>query len=83
MGVNRIVYRIAMQRYVSDLSGFGARITGGRWNHKGIALIYTSENRSLATVETLVHVDLATLPKDLYIASLEIPQGYPWRNLTI
>lgn len=67
------VFRIAKTRQVNDLTGIGARIYGGRWNNKGIGVIYTSENRSLATVEYLVHVPLSIVPIDLRIACLEIP----------
>jgi len=67
------VFRIAKTRYINDLTGIGARIYGGRWNHKGIGVIYSSENRSLATVEYLVHVPLSIVPTDLSIACLEIP----------
>ncbi len=51
-----IVYRIAKTKYINDFSGSGARLYGGRWNHKGVGIIYTSGTRSLATVEYLVHV---------------------------
>ena len=68
-----IAYRIAKTKYINDLSGTGARLYGGRWNHKGIGIIYTSETRSLATVEYLVHVPLSMVPNDLSIASIEIP----------
>ena len=51
----------------------GARLYGGRWNNKGIGLVYTSENRSLATVEYLVHVPISIIPENLSIASIEIP----------
>ena len=46
---------------------------GGRWNRKNIPIVYTSENRSLATLEFLVHVPLSLLPNNLSIACLEIP----------
>ncbi|NIR50304.1 RES family NAD+ phosphorylase [candidate division KSB1 bacterium] len=59
------VYRIARSAYIEDLSGTGARLYGGRWNHKGTSIVYTSKNRALATVEYLVHVSLAILPTDL------------------
>jgi len=68
-----IVYRIAKKRYIHDLSGTGARIYGGRWNHKGISIVYASESRSLATVEYLVHVNLAIVPSGLSISSIKIP----------
>ncbi len=46
---------------------------GGRWNRKGIAVIYASENRALATVEYLVHVPISFSPGNLSIASITIP----------
>ena len=70
------VYRIAKKRYRRDLSGSGARLYGGRWNKKGTALIDTSESRSLATLEYLVHASsLSSLPIDLYLACMEIPDS--------
>ena len=56
-----------------SLSGEGSRLYGGRWNNKGTKIIYTSESRSLATVEYLVHVPLQIIPKDLYIAEIDLP----------
>ena len=67
------VFRIAKTRNIKDLTGTGARIYGGRWNHKGISVIYTSENRSLATVEYLVHVPLSMIPVNLAVVCIEIP----------
>jgi RES domain-containing protein len=66
-------FRIAKTRHIHDLSGIGAMLYGGRWNHKNIPVVYASENRSLATVEFLVHVPLSIVPNDLSIACLEIP----------
>ncbi len=68
-----IVYRIARSKHIGDLSGEGARLHGGRWNHRGTAIIYTSASRSLAAVELLVHVSLSYAPADLKIAAIEIP----------
>jgi RES domain-containing protein len=69
------VFRIAGTQHINDLSGTGARINGGRWNHKGTGIIYSSENRSLATVEFLVHVPLPILPSNLSVACIEIPDS--------
>jgi RES domain-containing protein len=68
-----LVYRIATSKHVNDLSGEGARLHGGRWNHRGTAIIYTSASRSLATVELLVHVSLSYAPTDLKMATIEVP----------
>lgn len=68
------IFRIAKTRHIRDLSGTGATLHGGRWNRKNIPVIYTAENRSLATLEFLVHVSLLSIiPKNLSMACLEIP----------
>ena len=36
------LYRLTKAVYSNDLSGKGAEIAGGRWNSKGIALLYTA-----------------------------------------
>ena len=78
-----IVYRIAKKKYIHDLSGTGARLYGGRWNHKGISTVYTSESRSLATVEYLVHVNLAIVPRGLMISSIKIPDRMTPQEVSI
>jgi RES domain-containing protein len=45
--------------------GHGAETTGGRWNYKGHAMAYASENLSLAALELFMHVSPGTLPTDL------------------
>ena len=50
-------WRIVKQRHIATaFSGEGASKAGGRWNSRGVAVIYTSENESLAALETLVHI---------------------------
>jgi RES domain-containing protein len=77
------VFRIAKTRSIRDLSGTGARVYGGRWNRKDIPIVYTSENRSLATLEFLVHVPLSLLPNNLSIACLEIPDDIAVEQISI
>jgi len=67
------LYRISKSAHIRDLTGAGAKLYGGRWNHRGMPLIYTSESRSLATVEYLVHLSLPEAPSDLSMATLEVP----------
>ncbi|MGY3214956.1 RES family NAD+ phosphorylase [Mucilaginibacter sp. HD30] len=68
-----IVYRLSKQAYINDLSGYGAEKTGGRWNSKGIPILYTAASRALAVVEIAVHVPLGIIPTDYYLATIEIP----------
>jgi RES domain-containing protein len=67
------VYRLAREKYSNMLSGYGASVAGGRWNSKGVEIIYTAENRSLAMAEVAVHLSLATLPNDFNMLSIFIP----------
>jgi RES domain-containing protein len=72
------VYRIVKSKFrTDDLSGTGAYRTGGRWNSKGTYMLYTSENSSLAYLETLVHFEEADYPPDLFIITIEIHKRAP------
>lgn len=68
-----IVYRLSKSKFSSDLSGKGAELSGGRWNSKGVAMIYTGESRALCTTEIAVHMPLGNIPTDYEIISIEIP----------
>ena len=76
------LFRIAKTHYINDLSGAGARANGGRWNRVGVGLLYTSPSRALATVEYLVHVPLARVPKNLSIAAIAVPDDAPSETIT-
>lgn len=67
------VYRIGKTKYAKDLSGEGARLNGGRWNHKLIPCIYTSESRALSLLEYTVNVNIEDIPRALSITTFEIP----------
>jgi len=50
-------YRISKEfDSAKAFSGQGAKDWGGRWNSKGVAVIYTAAHRSLSILEVLVHV---------------------------
>ena len=68
-----IVYRLAKSKFCKDLSGYGAEVAGGRWNSKGIAVVYTSVSRALCTTEIAVHTPLGNIPEDYNLVSIEIP----------
>lgn len=70
-----IVYRLAKSKYCHDLSGKGAGKTGGRWNSKGIPIVYTSNSRALCTVEIAVHMPLSILPIDFKLVTINIPDS--------
>ena len=68
-----IVYRLCKRVYSYDLSGRGAEASGGRWNGKGTAMVYTSASRALCMVEIMVHIPAGIIPKDYYLVSISIP----------
>jgi RES domain-containing protein len=68
-----IVYRISSRKYADDLTGEGARLHGGRWNHKLTPCLYTAATRALAILEYSVNVNIDDIPRALSITSIEIP----------
>jgi len=49
------VWRLVTARFADTaFSGDGARLYGGRWNRKGVPLVYAAGSQSLAMLEMLV-----------------------------
>ena len=65
------VYRIAKCQYIDDISGFGSYLYGGRWNSKGVHILYTSSTSSLAMLEMIAHG--IELQEDYCMLVLDIP----------
>lgn len=64
------VYRISEKQFAADLSGDGARIGGGRWNPKGVPMLYTAESVALAALEVLVRISTR---KHYYRTIFQVP----------
>ena len=72
------VYRINKEPYQQDpLSVFGSERYGGRWNPKGVGILYTSQTPELSLLETLVHLPPVTLLEvpQLWLNTLRLPEG--------
>ena len=69
-----LVYRISRLKYAQDLSGTGAKKYGGRWNHRGIPVLYTSSHISLAFQELLVNADSFQVRGSFQIVGIKIPE---------
>ncbi len=55
--MNIQLWRLSDAKFASSLwSGEGARVFGGRWNSKGVPVVYTAATKSLAALEQLVHL---------------------------
>jgi RES domain-containing protein len=76
------VWRICRAPYAAEaFSGEGARRYGGRWNSRGVPMVYTSTSLSLAAIELFVHLEPALAPNDLVYLSAILPEGEPGRTL--
>ncbi len=80
-----VVWRLQGSRHPL-INSEGAKLTGGRWNLAGTAVIYASEDMVLAAMEIIVHhggipedyigirIDI---PDQIEIGTLNIPAGWP------
>ena len=72
------VWRIAVEApaYAAhDLTGTGAKITGGRWNSKGTPLVYCATSIALATLETVHYQRSGGLPFNRYLVRVDLPDA--------
>ncbi len=68
------VWRLCRARLAATaFDGEGARLFGGRWNEKGVPVVYTSATLSLAALEVLVHHRVPIPPREFVAISVELP----------
>ena len=77
-----LIYRLSQKRWVSDLSGEGARLNGGRWNLRGTPMLYTGSSRALTVLEYLVHFKIKPSSVPLAFAVFEVPDDLAVETLT-
>jgi len=52
-----VSYRVVKAKHLdSAFDGEGARLYGGRWNNKGVPLVYTSNSLALCSLEIFIHL---------------------------
>ncbi len=76
-----IVFRLSREKYAVNLSGKGAALRGGRWNSKGVEVLYAAQSRALALAEVAVHLSLANLPSDFMMLEIYIPDNTKVKEL--
>ena len=72
--MSQSAWRIATDTpdYEADaLTGAGAKAMSGRWNERGVGMVYASDSIALACLETLVH--LVGLPFNRFLVAVAIP----------
>ena len=76
------LYRITTQAFAYDLSGRGALSYGGRWNPKGIAVLYTAETPAQALLEFLPHFPDTCTPPNLVLVTILAPDNLEIEEVT-
>ena len=70
------LYRLVKAARAEDaFSGEGARLFGGRWNPPGFPVIYASQSRALAVLETLVHLALEARTMSFLLYEITLPRN--------
>ena len=77
------VFRITKSKYAKALSGRGAAINGTRWNSKGIEMIYTASNRSLAMAEVAVGLNMAAMKVTFCMKTIYLPSSCTIKTINI
>jgi RES domain-containing protein len=68
------VYRICKTKYARRaFDGEGAFRFGGRWNSRGVRMVYTAGSLALAALEMLVHLDDDELLASYSFVAAQIP----------
>ncbi len=76
------IWRICRAPYAAEaFTGEGARRFGGRWNSRGVPMVYASTSLALAALELFVHLEPGQAPSDLVYLSAMMPEGEPARAL--
>lgn len=78
-----IVYRLSASRRSNDLSGQGAKECGGRWNSRGVALLYTCSSRALCVTEIAVRTGLNNIPSDYSLTTIQFPDSIAMQEINL
>lgn len=78
------VWRLCHRQFAaSAFTGLGAKLYGGRWNHKGLPVVYCSATLSLAVLEVLVHHRAPVPPPDFVAIPADLPARTKIKTLQV
>lgn len=73
------VYRLAKEKpghyLADDISGNGAALAGGRWNPRGMRVLYTCCHASTSVLEALVHMAGLLPAGGYFLVTLDVPDA--------
>jgi len=71
-----VAWRLCKARHTgAAFTGEGARLAGGRWNSRGISVVYLADSLALAALEQFVHIRTACSRIAFVSFRVEIPDG--------
>lgn len=73
-----VLWRIATEApeyRATDATGAGARLSGGRWNHKGVAVVYSAPSIALVALEAIIHLSVPAPPFNRYLIRIDVPDA--------
>ena len=71
-----LVYRIEKAKYKDIFPSRGSLFVEGRWNRRGMWVVYTSETVALAKLEALANSG-SKLPNNRYLTTIELDDQSP------
>jgi RES domain-containing protein len=75
-----LLYRISKSIYADDLAGTGAGLYGGRWNPKGLNMVYTAGSVALASLEYMAHNFHLMNVQDITLTIIRTAEDSPIRE---
>lgn len=70
------IYRLVKAVHAQEaFSSEGARRYGGRWNPAGYPVVYASQSRALAALETFVHLPLEVQTMRFLVYEITLPKA--------
>ena len=75
------IYRIEKEKYKDVFPPRGSLYVEGRWNRRGMWVVYTSETASLAKLEALANSG-SKLPQNRYLVTIELKDDAPVVEIT-
>jgi RES domain-containing protein len=76
---------VRVERAAAAFSGEGAAAAGGRWNTPGTPVVYLSEHKSLAALETLVHLSRHAAVRFVFFRvglPTKVIERFSWKHLS-
>jgi len=79
-----VAWRLTKARHAAiAFDGEGAQLEGGRWNPRGISVVYLSDHPALAALEAFIHLKGAATKIKFVMFRVDIPAGVSVLELAI